>query len=52
MLGIPERTARDLVSQLVKSELLASETPKGPLRLRFSTISAEALFPRLFPAQP
>ena len=49
--GTSERTARELVAQLVGSELLASHTPKGPLHLRFATTSADALFPRLFPAQ-
>lgn len=49
--GSSERTARDLVSQLVRRELLSSDTPKGPLSLRFATTSADVLFPRLFPAQ-
>jgi len=30
---------------------LPERTPKGPVSLRFNTTSAEALFPRLFPAQ-
>jgi len=49
--GKPERTARAALSKLVESGLLTSETPKGPVRLRFSIDSAEELFPRLFPAQ-
>jgi Fic family protein len=49
--GSAERTARQLLSRLVDSGLVASSTPKGPVSLRFDTISAEALFPRLFPAQ-
>jgi Fic family protein len=49
--GLPERTARQLLSRLVDSGLVASTTPKGPVSLRFDTISAETLFPRLFPAQ-
>jgi Fic family protein len=49
--GRPERTARSALSKLLESGLLASETPKGPVRVRFPIVSVEALFPRLFPAQ-
>lgn len=49
--NLPERTARQVLSRLVESGLVASTTPKGPVSLRFTTLSAEALFPRLFPAQ-
>jgi Fic family protein len=49
--NLPERTARHVLSRLVESGLVASTTPKGPVSLRFTTLSAEALFPRLFPAQ-
>ncbi|MEY4514924.1 MAG: hypothetical protein RLZZ450_7046, partial [Pseudomonadota bacterium] len=49
--GRPERTARAALSKLLESGLLASETPKGPVRVRFPIASVEALFPRLFPAQ-
>jgi Fic family protein len=49
--GRPERTARAALGKLVEAGLLRSETPKGPVRLRFSVASAEELFPRLFPAQ-
>jgi Fic family protein len=49
--GRPERTVRDVMSKLVKHGLLASDTPKGPVSLRFTTSSADVLFPRLFPAQ-
>jgi Fic family protein len=45
----PERTAREILSKLVKAGLLDSETPKGDVFLRFSSASAEFLFPRLFP---
>src|SRR6185369_3157788 len=51
VLGIPERTARQTVSRLVQAGLVASDTPKGPLHLRFGVASVDALFPRLFPAQ-
>jgi Fic family protein len=43
----PERTARGLLSALVKVGLLASDTPKGDVYLRFSSDSADFLFPRL-----
>ena len=49
--GLPERTARQLLSRLIEAGLLASSTPKGPVSLRFDSTSAETLFPRLFPAQ-
>ncbi|MCP4667847.1 MAG: Fic family protein [Deltaproteobacteria bacterium] len=49
IMGRPDRTARDMLRKLVESGLIASRTPKGPVHLRFSTFSAEALFPRLFP---
>lgn len=49
--GLPERTARQLLSRLTEAGLLASSTPKGPVSLRFDSTSAETLFPRLFPAQ-
>lgn len=49
--GRPERTARETLSKLVDAGLLTSETPKGPVSLRFSGESADVLFPRLFPAQ-
>ena len=45
---MPERSARRVVSEAVDRGLLASETPKGPLSLRFSQNVAEVYFPRLF----
>ena len=49
--GRSERTARDVLSKLIDAGMFASETPKGPVSLRFTSDSADALFPRLFPAQ-
>jgi Fic family protein len=46
--GLKERTARDLLSTLLADGILASGTPKGPVYLRVSLISAETLFPTLF----
>jgi Fic family protein len=47
--GLAERTARNIVAELVADGIVASETPKGSISLRFSTASADILFPRLFP---
>ena len=44
----PERTARAILSGLLQAGLLASETPKGEVFLRFSSDAAGFLFPRLF----
>lgn len=49
--GSAARTARQVLSELVDAGLVASDTPKGPVSLRFTSESAETLFPRLFPAQ-
>jgi len=46
----PERTARGILSKLLKAGFLGSETPKGDVFLRFSSDSADFLFPRLFSA--
>jgi Fic family protein len=49
--GLPERTARQVLSRLIDADLVRSDTPKGPVSLRFNTTSADVLFPRLFAAQ-
>lgn len=48
VMALPERTARRIVNQLTAEGILASETPKGALGLRFPATSHEILFPRLF----
>lgn len=48
--GLPERTARVVVAQLVARELLKSDSPKGPLRLGFPSHVVPYYFPRLYPA--
>jgi Fic family protein len=45
----PERTARRILNETIALGLLGSDTPKGPLSLRFPIATAEVLFPRLFP---
>ncbi|MDX2021841.1 MAG: hypothetical protein SF187_16510 [Deltaproteobacteria bacterium] len=47
----PERTARDILRRMIDAGILASNSPKGEVHLKFSTTSADFLFPRLFPAQ-
>jgi Fic family protein len=47
--GLSERTARRLLNEVIASGLLASDTPKGPVSLRFPAGAMDALFPRLFP---
>jgi Fic family protein len=47
--GLKERSARDLLASLVDDGILGSETPKGPVSLRFPQHAVEVLFPTLFP---
>jgi Fic family protein len=47
--GLPERTARRAFNEVLEIGLLASDTPKGPVSLRFPVDTLDLLFPRLFP---
>jgi Fic family protein len=47
--GPKERSARELLATLLLDGIVGSETPKGPVSLRFSTDAVEILFPNLFP---
>ena len=47
--GLPDRSARRVLTEVTRAGLLASETPKGPVSLRFPVDALEVLFPRLFP---
>lgn len=47
--GLPERTARRVFNDVIAVGLLASDTPKGPVSLRFPFDTLDVLFPRLFP---
>ncbi len=47
--GLPERSARRILNDLIQEGLIASSTPKGPVSLRFPAHSLEALFPQLYP---
>ncbi len=46
--GLPERTARRILNDLTDTGLLASDTPKGLVSLRFPVEAQDILFPRLF----
>jgi Fic family protein len=48
--GLPERSARRMLNDVVDAGLLASTTPKGPVSRRFPMQMLETLFPRLYPA--
>jgi Fic family protein len=48
--GLPERSARRVLSSLIDAKLLASDTEKGAVSLRFPDDALETLFPRLYPA--
>ncbi len=47
--GLPERSARRVLTDVASEGLLASATPKRPVSLKFPAHSLETLFPRLFP---
>ena len=47
--GLPVRTAQRVLGDAVRAGLLASETPKGRVSLRFPLDALETLFPRLYP---
>jgi Fic family protein len=47
--GLPERTARRVFNDVVAEGLLASDTLKGAVSLRFPVDTLDVLFPRLFP---
>jgi Fic family protein len=46
--GLPERSARRVLASVIDAGLLASDTPKGALSLRFPADALDVLFPRLF----
>jgi Fic family protein len=47
--GLPERTARRVLNDVIQEGLLASSSPKGPVSLRFPAAALDVLFPRLYP---
>lgn len=46
---LPERSARRVLKDVIDGGLLASETDKGPVSLRFPARSLDVLFPLLYP---
>ncbi|MCW3837079.1 Fic family protein [Sphingomonas canadensis] len=46
---LPERTARRVLKEVTDGGLLASDTEKGPVSLRFPAKSLDILFPALYP---
>jgi Fic family protein len=51
LLGVPDRTARRYVSELLTSNILQSNGPAMPLRLAFSTATTAFYMPNLYPPQ-
>jgi hypothetical protein len=49
--GMAERTGRALLGQLLKEGSLASDSPKGAVRLGIPTHVAGYLFPGLYPVR-
>lgn len=47
--GLAERTARNVLADLIKDGIVASDTPKSSVYLRFPVHAVDVLFPRLFP---
>lgn len=45
---LPERSARRILKELTERQLLVSDTPKGPVSLRFPADTLDVLFPRLY----
>ncbi len=46
--GLKERSARMVLADLVKDGIVNSQTPKGPISLRFTSQSIDMLFTKLF----
>ena len=46
--GLPGRTARRVLKDVIDAGLLASDTPKGAVSLRFPADTLDVLFPQLF----
>ncbi|HEY4076585.1 MAG TPA: Fic family protein [Rhizomicrobium sp.] len=47
--GLPERSARRVLNDAIEAGLLASQSPKTPVSLRFPEDSLEVVFPLLYP---
>jgi hypothetical protein len=49
MTGLGERTARKVLSQLLRDGLLVSDSPKGEVGIGFPLDALAILFPNLYP---
>jgi len=52
LLGIPERSARRITSELLQQGVFVSESTRAPLRLAFPAVLASRWMPGLFPEKP
>jgi len=52
ILGVPERTARRVTSELVQQGVFVSDSTRAPLRLAFPAVLAARWMPGLFPEKP
>ncbi|OGJ88288.1 MAG: cell filamentation protein Fic [Candidatus Raymondbacteria bacterium RifOxyA12_full_50_37] len=50
--GLPERSGRRILGELINSGLLSTTSPKGPLSITFPIRMAGFIFPGLFPETP
>lgn len=50
IVGASDRTGRSVLSLAIEADLLVSDTPKAPVRLRLPAKVHETYFPQLFPA--
>ena len=48
--GLPERTARNVLNQLIQEGFLVSNTPKGKVHVGFPVHALGSLLPNLYPA--
>lgn len=48
VIGLPERSGRRVLNEVIGAKLLASSSPKGPVSLRFPANALEVLFPNLY----
>ena len=50
IMRVSARTAQSVIARLLKEGLIISSTPKGPVKIGFSSEAAGHYFPNLFPA--
>jgi DNA-binding IclR family transcriptional regulator len=51
IIGMSERTGRDILKSLLEEGLLVSDSERGPVRLGFPTHAAGYWFPDLYPPE-